>query len=298
MATTPDSIDGVPLAEIEAAQQDQASAGQTGICPFPLDEIEVLYCRYPDGVVIAAEPRRDLKWRFMFEGWHPRHGLRFFRARRLGGEMDDPIETVDVTEEYARLARMRLKRGEDKRARRARATVAQSRIKVESPTPERRKRAGEQGLPIARVAAPKQEGKASAQALVYQAPDNIGRLHRNGTITSNMKAAAARFHGDWAMAGLEGLRAAKLERLPRGTGGIDGQTEAALDARNRVHRVYDRLGGYGQPGTQALIAVVGEGATLAAWALKERGGPWRLDPHKAAGVLLSALGVLEGFYRP
>ena len=57
-------------------------------------------------------------------------------------------------------------------------------------------------------------------------------------------------------------------------------------------------GGYRSPGFQVLICVVGEGATLAAWPLKERAGPWRLDPNKAAGVLLCALGVLEGFYRP
>ena len=44
--------------------------------------------------------------------------------------------------------------------------------------------------------------------------------------------------------------------------------------------------------------MVGEGATLVAWSLKERAGPWRLEPNKAAGVLLCALGVLEGFYRP
>ena len=57
-----------------------------------------------------------------------------------------------------------------------------------------------------------------------------------------------------------------------------------LDARHKVHRVCDRFGGNGSPGFQVLVSVVGEGLTLAAWSLKERSGPWRLDPHKAAGV--------------
>lgn len=285
MTTTP-SIDGVPLAEVE-----------------------ILDCRCADGAIVKAKARKDLPWPAIFMGRHPEHGLCFFRVRRRGPPNSHPepgcelgeIEVWECTEAVRRCLQRRRERDSEAAKEAAPpplASRARNGAKPGAPTPERRKRAAEQGLPIARVAAPDREGKASAQAMVYQAPDNIERLHRNGTITSNMKHAAARFHADWVMAGLEGLRAAKLERLPRGTGGIDGQAEATLDARNRVHRVYDRLGGYGQPGTQVLISVVGEGQTLAAWALKERSGPWRLDPHKAAGVLLSALGVLEGFYRP
>ena len=71
-----------------------------------------------------------------------------------------------------------------------------------------------------------------------------------------------------------------------------------MHARDQVRRISARLGGFRSPGFQALIHVVGEGVTLAAWSLTERAGPWRLDPNKAAGVLLSALGTVEGFYRP
>lgn len=295
MTTTPNTIDGVPLAEVEAAQQDQAPAGQIGICPFPLDEIEVLYCRCPDGVVIAAEPRPDLKWRFMFEGWHPRHGMRFFRARRRGCDVYDPIETVDVTEEYARLARMRLKRGEDKRAQRAQATVVKNGAKAGSPTPERRRRGAEQGLPIARVAAPKQEGKASAQAMVYQAPDHLLRLQRQGTITANMLHGASRFDADWLKGGLHQLRAANLMRESRSTG---GETLAVMAARDRVRKIFDNLGGFGSRGAQALIHVIGEGMTVASWCQSVRGEPWRLNNDSAMGTFKTALDAVMGFYRP
>ncbi|MCH8855996.1 MAG: hypothetical protein IIA03_07110 [Proteobacteria bacterium] len=94
---------------------------------------------------------------------------------------------------------------------------------------------------------------------------------------------------------LEGLRAANMMRVSRGTG---GQAEAALDALHRVHRICARLGGHGSPGFQALIHVVAEGMTLAAWSQGERAGPWRLNPDSAKGVLTCALGVLEGVYRP
>ena len=130
---------------------------------------------------------------------------------------------------------------------------------------------------------PKREA-ASDAALVYHAPDNLARLHRNGTITNNMLNASARFHADWIRAGLEPLRAAAMMRASRGTG---GQAEVTLDARNQVHRVCDRLGGYRSPGFQVLICVVGEGATLAAWSLKERAGPWRLNNDSASRVPLS-----------
>lgn len=260
-----------------------------------IDEINVIL---PSGRHSTAIRRADIKMPHVFESRLEQ--LRYFQLKRDDAGhlyVDDATEEV-LAEMVARLkaSKGRAKANGKERAARLRATARVP--KPGSPTPERRKRAAAEGMPIERVAGPEREGKASTQAMVYHAPDNMARLHRNGTITSNMLHAASRFHADWIRAGMVGLRAAKLERLPRGTGGIDGQTEAALDARNRVHRICDRLGGFRQPGFQVLMCVVAEGATLAAWALKERSGPWRLDPNKAAGVLLSALGVLEGFYRP
>ena len=263
-----------------------------------MGEIEEINVILPSGRYSTATRRADIKIPFVFESRVEQ--LRYLQLKR---DEDGRLCVDDVTEEVLAEMVARLKAG--KARDRANGKQRAARLKASvgapppgSPTPKRRKRAAEQGLPIARAPSPKREGKASEQALVYYAPDNMARLHRNGTITNNMLHAASRFHADYVAAGLVGLRAAKLERLPLGTGGIDGQTEAALDARNRVHRVIDLLGGFGQPGFQVLMCVVGEGATLAAWSLKERSGPWRLDPHKAAGVLLTALGVLEGFYRP
>ncbi len=96
------------------------------------------------------------------------------------------------------------------------------------------------------LAAPKREA-ASDAAFVYEVPSHLARLHRNGKITSNMVHAASRFHGDWVTAGLVGLRIAQLTRLSGG-GETDGLTGAVLDARNRIHRICDRLGGFNQPG--------------------------------------------------
>ena len=271
----------------------------------PLDEIETLTCRCGDGVAVEAARRKDLPWPDIFMGRHPGAGLCFFRVRRRGAPNSHPgpgcesgeIEVWECTEAVRRALQRRRDRLNE-RAKEALARAKQGDVKADakpgSPTPGRRRRGAEQGLPIERVVAPKREA-ASDAALVYNAPDNLARLHRNGTITNNMLHAAARFHGDWLRAGLDQLRAANLMRVARDSG---GEATAVLNARHQVHRVCDRLGGYGSPGFQALIHVVGEAMTVAAWSSGERSGPWRLDPNKAAGVLLTALGVLEGFYRP
>ena len=223
-------------------------------------------------------------------------GLIYLRAvRRRAGPGESPIAIRDVTLAAIRYSLARVRRasraqvnGARDLRRRLRA-AREAKPKAGSPTPERRR----QGA-IERVVAPKRE-LANDPAMVYHAPDNLERLHRNHKITDNMLHAAARFHADWIKGGLDPLRAANLMRESRATG---GETLARMAARDRVRAVSDRLGGNGTVGFQALIHVVGGAMTVAAWSETERRGPWRLDPHKASGVLICALGVLEGFYRP
>ena len=62
--------------------------------------------------------------------------------------------------------------------------------------------------------------------------------------------------------------------------------------------VCDSLGGFGTPGFQALVGIVGELRTVAEWAQGERAGALRLNHDSGRGVLICALAVVEGFYRP
>ena len=165
---------------------------------------------------------------------------------------DGTLEIRDVTLAVIRYSLGRVKRAkasEVKAARELRQRLrkaARYKPKTGSPTPERRKRALDEGSVAQLVTAPKREA-ASDAAFVYEVPGHLARLHKNGKITSNMVHAASRFHGDWVTAGLVGLRIAQLTRLSGG-GETDGLTGAVLDARNRIHRICDRLGGFNQPG--------------------------------------------------
>ncbi len=146
------------------------------------------------------------------------------------------------------------------------------------------------------LAAPKREA-ASDAAFVYEVPSHLARLHRNGKITNNMLHAASKFHRDYVAAGMVGVRLAKLIRV-EGGGAADGLNGAVLDARARLHKICDGLGGFNQPGFQVLLGVVGELRPVADWSQGEACGPWRLNHESGRGVLITALGALEGFYRP
>ncbi len=209
----------------------------------------------------------------------------------------------DAADELRRsLVKLRVREGKDRakdvehERRRSLADARKSTPKIGSPTPERRRRGLEEDLQVQRVAAPLRPNAADA-AVVYYVPDMMAQLHRRGAITSNMAHAASRFHHNFVTAGFVGLRAAKLTRAAQSTGGIAREPEQMLDAREKIYFVCDRMGGFQNPGFQALVNVVGEGRSLRDWADMERRQPWRLNGDSAKGVLICALGVLDGLYR-
>ena len=206
-------------------------------------------------------------------------------------------EIRDVTVAVLRYSRARLRRSRGAKSnaeadqRERIRTDASYKPKTGSPTPERRKRALDEDSVMQLVPSPD-----APSARLYQVPSHLERLHRNGRITATMLHAASRFHSDWVMAGLVGVRIAKLTRISGG-GATDGLTGAVLDARDRIHKICDRLGGFNGPGFQALVGIVGELNTVVQWAQDERAGPWRLNHDSGRGVLICALAAAEGFYR-
>jgi hypothetical protein len=146
-------------------------------------------------------------------------------------------------------------------------------------------------LRVRRVREPGPEGKT---VLPLRAVDTLQRLHKAGTITDAMLEAGRRFERAFAEAGLEPLRAASLERIAGGDRGDLGVGHARLQARRRLHRDFDALGGVGSPAGSCLWQVLGLGRSLRAWALGRgwRGRPMRQE--QALGILVAALGVLAG----
>ncbi len=246
----------------------------------------------PDGVTVFATLLEDFPIADIYMSWA--QGAIYLRRSRGEGR----AEIRDVTEAVLRYSMARLRHSKGRKAKAEGAQRARIRRgadynpKTGSPTPERRKRALAEGSAVQLVAS-----ADAPSATLYHVPSSLARMHRNGKITNNMLHAASKFHRDYVAAGMVGLRLARLIRV-EGGGDRDGLNGAVLDARARLHRICDGLGGFNQPGFQVLLGVVGELRTVADWSQGETRGPWRLNHESGRGVLITALGALEGFYRP
>ena len=127
-----------------------------------------------------------------------------------------------------------------------------------------------------------------------RAVDTLQRLYDSGTVDDAMYDAGRRFETLFARAALDPLHAASLERVvgERSRGLPVG--DAHLEARRRLHRALDALGGVTSPAGSCAWAVLGEGRSLREWTLSQgwRGKPLRQEA--AQGVLVATLGVLAG----
>ena len=69
-------------------------------------------------------------------------------------------------------------------------------------------------------------------------------------------------------------------------------TESQLDARRRVHKALQTLGGIGSPGGSCLWHVLGCGCSIREWAIRRGWSERPVRQEHAAGILIAALGVL------
>jgi hypothetical protein len=127
--------------------------------------------------------------------------------------------------------------------------------------------------------------------LRHRTVDSLRRLLRSGTITEAMHDAGRAFQRDFQFAGLDPTRTRPM-MLPCGGLGAPELTESQLDARRRVHKALETLGGIGSPGGSCLWHVLGCGCSIREWAIRRgwSGQPLRHD--QAAGILIAALGML------
>ncbi len=129
-----------------------------------------------------------------------------------------------------------------------------------------------------------------------RAIDTIGRLIRGGMIEVDCGDSADRFRRDFHRAQFEPLCAADLRRT-RGAGGREEIRDVVEDARQRVWNAMNHLGGLSTPAGSIVWHVVGLESTLRDWSLRQVWGAGRtLRQEVATGILVAALGVLNGYY--
>ena len=265
--------------------------------PYGLDEIEWLGCKFPDGVTVEARRRADLSLLYIFEGRHPDHGNRYFRARRRGQANGAPaaVEVWDVTEALMRYMVTRLKRsrraqGRSRAERFKRVKVSAGTPRIGAPTPERRRRGT-----VARETIPNidQSRGEPLNVDIHRAPDRLMGMHKRGTLSAAQLDAAVRFHSAFIAGGLDPARAANMGRVPGGAG--NGLPDAMLDAQHEVFQIYDHVGGRQTSSGLLLRAIVGEDRSIDECVRLGRAEGWA-NKHRVAGALAAVLDSVSGYY--
>ena len=127
----------------------------------------------------------------------------------------------------------------------------------------------------------------------HRTVDTLGKMLRSGTITEEMHDAAKDFQASFIVANLDPLRALPILRVP-GTGRDPDLSERQLDARRRVHKSLEALGGISSPGGSCVWHVVGLQRSVREWAMRQGWGGRPVRQEQAQGILVAALGVLAG----
>lgn len=163
--------------------------------------------------------------------------------------------------------------------------AASVRAEVGEPTPERRRHGAVERLPQAIA------DEAGRPARPFRAIDTLGAMLRKGTITATMRQAGDDFHALFVLAQLDPLAAPDLRRVPQGLRDLP-LTERQAEARKRVWRALQALGGMASPAGSCAWHILGLCWTVKDWALREGWGGRAISQEAAAGVLVGALGVL------
>ena len=156
------------------------------------------------------------------------------------------------------------------------------------------------GLPVIRrpgdVLEPIYEADPDGRPVVHhRTVDTLGIMLRAGTITQAMHDAARDFQAQFTIARFDAIRCTSLVRLP-GDGGPGEFTDAQVDARRRVGKALDALGGLGSPAGSCVWHVVGLQRSIREWAMRQGWGGRLVRVEQAQGILVAALGVLAGWY--
>jgi hypothetical protein len=125
----------------------------------------------------------------------------------------------------------------------------------------------------------------------HRTVDTLGKMLRSGTITEEMHDAARDFQARFIIANLDPLRALPVLRV-RGAGRESDLNERQLDARRRVHKAMQALGGISSPAGSCVWHVVGLQRSVREWAIRQGWGGRPVRQEQAQGILVAALGIL------
>ena len=125
--------------------------------------------------------------------------------------------------------------------------------------------------------------------------DTLDRMHKAGTITEPMLDAGRAFQRQFILAQLDPLRAPDIGRIP-GNGRQPDPGDTTLGARRRVHGALIALGGHDGPLGSVAWHVLGCGASVREWALRQGWAGRPVRQEQAQGMLIGALDLLAGHY--
>jgi hypothetical protein len=130
------------------------------------------------------------------------------------------------------------------------------------------------------------------------AVDTLATMARRGSITQSMRLAGEAFRDLFRLAQLDPLAARDLSK-PKIAGGLIRLHHAAPgqrteQARAAVWKSVLMVGGLGSPAGSCLWHVVGWEQSLKQWALEQGWNGHRVSQETASGILIAALGMLEG----
>jgi hypothetical protein len=129
----------------------------------------------------------------------------------------------------------------------------------------------------------------------HRTVDTLGKMLRAGTITQEMHDAAKDFQAVFIVANLDPIRALSILRVP-GTGREPDLNERQLDARRRVHKALEALGGISSPAGSCVWHVVGLQRSVREWAIRQGWAGRPVRQEQAQGILVAALGVLAAHF--
>jgi hypothetical protein len=130
----------------------------------------------------------------------------------------------------------------------------------------------------------------------HRTVDTLGKMLRAGTVTPEMHDAARTFQADFAIASLDPIRATPTLRVS-GVGYEPDLNDRQLDARRRVHKAMQALGGISSPAGSCVWHVVGLQRSVREWAIRQGWNGRPVRQEQAMGILVAALGVISGSFR-
>ena len=125
----------------------------------------------------------------------------------------------------------------------------------------------------------------------HRTVDTLGKMLRAGTIDESMHDAAKDFQAAFIVANLDPLRALPILRVP-GTGREPELNGRQLDARRRVHKAMQALGGISSPAGSCVWHVVGLQRSVREWSIRQGWGGRPVRQEQAQGILIAGLGML------